>query len=175
MLLSGSPTSVHRAAIAHLLLVPLTVPPLQAFASEGGRLTGGLCRAALTLSNVSALLLLLFGGEPSLLLLNATPAPPSLGLPTAHLIAHALIALGLGMGCGQLLLMVHKGNVLRVMACTAAAVVVAALAIAAAFAPAVMARRFFQAAVLPFAMLFMEASGSFAPPSSDEETAPSSG
>ena len=74
---------------------------------------------------------------------------------------HALIALALFLGCAQLLLMVQKANVLRVMGCTAEAVIVAALALAGALTPGTgMGRRFFQAAVLPFVLLFMEASSS---------------
>jgi hypothetical protein len=134
----------QRAAVVYLLLVPLTAPPLQHFAAtqqQQSLAPRELCRAALWLGNLAALLL---------------PLP----LPSATLVAHALVAVALCLGCTQLLIMVHKGNVLRVMACTAAAVVVAALAVASVLAPLALARRFFQSAILPFGLLFLEATRS---------------
>jgi hypothetical protein len=66
------------------------------------------------------------------------------------------VTLALCLGCIQLLWTVPKDHVLRVMACTAVAVMVAAFAIAASVAPAMLARRFFQAAAVPFLFLFIE-------------------
>ena len=133
------------AAHIHLLVQPLVAPPLQEFATRGGALTGGLCRLCLCMGNAAALLAL------------SAPAMPQ---P-----AHALFTLAICLGCIQLLLMVHKGHVLRVMACTAVAVMVSALALAAAALSPALARRFFQAAALPFVLLFLEtARGAIAPP-----------
>ena len=73
-------------------------------------------------------------------------------------LVHVLVSSSLFLGCAQLLFMIHKRNVLRVMACTAAGVIVIALAFAAIFCHPSFARRFFQAAALPFSMLFFEAS-----------------
>ena len=160
LLWGASPMGVQRAALAYLLLVPLTAPPLQRFAASSGpaehaTVTRELCRLALFLGSVAALLLLMapcvLVGGPSLLLAR---------------VAHGLVAGALCLGCTQLLIMVHKGgNVLRVMGCTAAAVIVAALAFASVLAPVALARRFFQSAVLPFGVLLMEAAAhSAAPP-----------
>jgi hypothetical protein len=190
VLLTSSHTSAHRAACIHLVLTPLTAPPLQYFARSGGCIPDRLCRIALCLGNAAALLLLL----ASAALVNAaaqavsSPSPvlaPASSLPLlstqnnnsagggaiiaaasltqsqlAHylvLVAHALLAITLCIGCVQLLLMAHKGNVIKVMACTAAAVMVAALALAASVSPPPTARRFLQTAALPFLLLFVEA------------------
>jgi hypothetical protein len=72
--------------------------------------------------------------------------------------AHALAASALCAGCAQLLYALPKDNVLRVMGCTACAVLVGALAVAAALSPAPLARRLFQSAALPFLVLFGETS-----------------
>lgn len=149
LLWGSSPMGVQRAALAYLLLVPLTAPPLQRFAASAGpaehaMVTRELCRLALFLGSVAALLLVL------------SPCLPPLG--GVARVAHGLVAAALCLGCTQLLIMVHKGgNVLRVMGCTAAAVIVAALAFASVLAPVALARRFFQSAVLPFGVLLMEA------------------
>jgi hypothetical protein len=138
LFLGNSSGTGRLAAHLHLLVVPLVAPPLQQFAYRGGRVTGGLCAACLWLGTVASLLLVV----------SALP-------PTS--LAHALFALALCLGCAQLLLMVHKGHVLRVMACTATAVMVSALALAAATTTsAPLARRFFQMAALPFVLLFLE-------------------
>ena len=159
LLLQVSAGSTVRAACLHLLLVPLTAPYLQLFAMEGGALTSWLCRAAMLLGTTAALILLLLHASrpataPGILLIRNATTIETLAQPSAH----GLVALALCLGCAQLLCMVHKENVLRVMACTAAAVVVAALAVAAAFGPLHLARRFLQATVLPLLLLFAEAS-----------------
>ena len=96
-----------------------------------------------------------------------TPAPAVIiGDPTAAALyggvwvpwAHALAASALCAGCAQLLYTLPKDNVLRVMGCTACAVLVGALAVAAALSPAPLARRLFQSAALPFWALFGETS-----------------
>lgn len=187
LLLGSTPTSAHRTACLYLLAAPLVAPPLQAFAGGGGPVAANLCRACLCAGNAAALLLLapasmqgtaaVFWSASSSSLLSASSpqAPPqaayygptSLWAPAAHGLAAAALCLG----CAQLLLMLPKDHVLRVMACTAAAVMVAALALAAAFAPAAFARRFFQAAALPFVLLFMETTRRVAHPPSRSESA----
>ena len=62
------------------------------------------------------------------------------------------------LGALQLLWVVQKRAVFRVMMCTATAMLVIALAIVAALAPPSMGRRFFQSATFPFVLLFMETS-----------------
>ena len=148
----------------------------------GGRLPTHLCRVCLFLGNAAALMLLapssfsatvavLWAAPPSA---NATAAiafnnnnnnnnsepPHGPWLPCAH----ALVTTALCLGCLQLLWTVPKDHVLRVMACTAVAVMVAAFAIAASVAPAALARRFYQAAAVPFLLLFMETTLQRPPP-----------
>ena len=186
LLLGSTPTSAHRTACLYLLAAPLVAPPLQAFAGGGGPVAANLCRACLCAGNAAALLLLapasmqgtaavFWSASSSSLSASSPQAPPqaayygptSLWAPAAHGLAAAALCLG----CAQLLLMLPKDHVLRVMACTAAAVMVAALALAAAFAPAAFARRFFQAAALPFVLLFMETTRRVAHPPSRSESA----
>ena len=178
LLLHSSPASVLRAACAHLIITPITAPDLQLFAMEGGALTSWLCRAALFMGSLAALLLLLVMHTPARCAAAAATLPSSSAAAhrgnnnatsldaIAQPVAHGLVASSLCLGCVQLLFMVRKENVLRVMGCTAAGVVVAALAVAAAFGPVPMARRFLQAAILPFLVLFAEASRRGARPSS---------
>ena len=73
-------------------------------------------------------------------------------------IAHFALATTLVLGCCQLLYLIHlhKANVLRIMACTATAVIVVALSAAAVVMPIKIARRLFQSAALPFLFLFYE-------------------
>lgn len=176
LLLANSAASAHRAACLHLLSAPFTAPYLQRWACESGDdLSAGLCRYCLFVGNLAALLLLAPGTASDTLAVfwvvmrpttMMTPAPAVIiGDPTAALYggvwvpwAHALAASALCAGCAQLLYTLPKDNVLRVMGCTACAVLVGALAVAAALSPAPLARRLFQSAALPFWALFGETS-----------------
>jgi hypothetical protein len=77
---------------------------------------------------------------------------------------NVLLSMALCLGSVQLLMVLHKGNVIRVMACTAAAVMVVVLAILGSAAPQHMAKRFFQSASFPFLLLFLETSRLRPPP-----------
>ena len=168
--------SAHRVACLHLLIAPLAGPSLQAYADahaggrELARLPTYLCRACLWLGNAAALMLLApasfsatvaglwaplshnVSASASFSAAEAFEPPHGPWIP----LAHACVTLALCLGCMQLLWTVPKDHVLRVMACTAVAVMVAAFAIAASVAPTPLARRFFQAAAVPFLLLFME-------------------
>lgn len=69
-----------------------------------------------------------------------------------------LLTMALCTGSIQFLVVLQKENVVRVMVCTACAVVVVTLAILGSFAPVHMAKKFFQSAVFPFLLLFLETS-----------------
>jgi len=71
---------------------------------------------------------------------------------------NGLLSAALCLGSGQLLMVLHKENVVRVMACTAAAVMVVVLAVLGSAAPLNMTKRFFQSAAIPFVILFLETS-----------------
>ena len=170
--------SAHRVACMHLLIAPLAGPSLQAYADHPSyhrhptlaRLPTHLCRACLFLGNAAALMLLapasfsatVAGLGVSVASHNLTVTYDADAFEPPHgpwvPLAHACVTLALCLGCVQLLWTVPKDHVLRVMACTAVAVMVAAFAIAASVAPAPLARRFFQAAAVPFLLLFMETS-----------------
>ena len=175
LLLGNSAASAHRAACLHLLAAPFTAPFLQRWACESDGLASGLCRFCLFVGNLAALLLLapttasdtleVFIARPSTH--SGAAAPAAYGgvwVPWAH----ALAACALCSGCAQLLYALPKDNVLRVMGCTACAVLVGALAVAAALAPAALARRLFQSAAIPFLVLFGETSRT--PPASSSSS-----
>ena len=71
---------------------------------------------------------------------------------------NGLLSAALCLGSCQLLMVLHKENVVRVMACTAAAVMVVVLAVLGSAAPLNMTKRFFQSAAIPFVILFLETS-----------------
>jgi hypothetical protein len=177
LMLGSSAASAHRAACVHLLVAPICGPLLQRFASDyhtHGHTPSFLCRACLFLGNLAALLLLAPASVASTLsvlwwtpigppnnIYNTNSTTTANGLATTYggvwiPWAHSIATLTLCLGCAQLLFMVPKDNVLRVMGCTAAAVMVAALAIAAMLSPSVLARGLFQAAAPPFFALFIE-------------------
>ena len=169
LLLGMTAASAHRAACLHLLVTPITGPYLQGYACEGGRISGILCRACLFLGSTTALSLLAPATASSTLAVlwfsNTTTTTTShddanlahyfyggVWMPWAHTMASSALCLG----CIQLLFILPKEDVLRVMGCTAVAVMVGALAIAAAVSPAALARRLFQASAPPFFVLFIE-------------------
>ena len=168
LLLGSSAASAHRAACLHLLSAPFTAPFLQRWACETDGLAAGLCRYCLFAGNLAALMLLAPGTASDTLAVlwlrtaAATTAAPHEVMLTYGGVwvpwAHALATTALCAGCAQLLYALPKDNVLRVMGCTACAVLVGALAVAAALSPAPLARRLFQSAALPFLLLFGETS-----------------
>ena len=166
LLLGGSAASAHRAACLHLLSAPFTAPFLQRWACETDGVAAGLCRFCLFVGNLAALMLLAPSTASDTLAVLWVRAAAGASAHEAMLAyggvwvpwAHALATSALCAGCAQLLYALPKDNVLRVMGCTACAVLVGALAVAAALSPAPLARRLFQAAALPFLLLFGETS-----------------
>jgi hypothetical protein len=140
-------TLTKSAACAHLLLTPITSFFLQTFSyvrcsqPKMKIISCGLCGLCLTLGNFTAVILIM-----------STKAN--------NIWASYLLSSALCIGSIQLLLVLDKGNVIRVMGCTTAAVMVIVLAIlgsATAQSPN-MTKRFFQSSALPFLLLFLEAS-----------------
>ena len=163
LLLGNSAASAHRAACLHLLTAPFTAPFLQRWACETDGLAAGLCRFCLFVGNLAALMLLApsTASDTVAVLWVRAVAPHEVAAAYGGVWvpwAHALATSALCAGCAQLLYALPKDNVLRVMGCTACAVLVGALAVAAALSPAPLARRLFQSAALPFLLLFGETS-----------------
>ena len=125
------------AAYVHLITMPATAFVLQKY--NHTRYSLGpqslLATLCVLLSNVAAVLLLLRSREAS-----------------------AVLALALILGAAQLLWVAQKRVMLRVMFCTATAIMVMALAILGAVAPSTMGLQFFQSAAMPLVLLFMETS-----------------
>jgi hypothetical protein len=147
VLFANNEKITKSAACLHLLMTPVTSFFLQNFsyarcherrAKIISCFLSGVCFA---LGN-SAAVILLANDDPKLLI----------GW------VNGLLSVALCLGSGQLLMVLHKGNVVRVMACTAAAVMVVVLAILGSVAPLNMTKRFFQSAAIPFLLLFLETS-----------------
>ena len=139
-LLSKTEESGATAAYIHLITTPATAYVLQKYnhARYGLGPQWLLALICLLLSNYAAVLLLMTRDKQR--------------------DAHVLLSIALILGALQLLWVVQKRAVFRVMMCTATAMLVIALAIVAALAPPSMGRRFFQSATFPFVLLFMETS-----------------
>ena len=134
------------AAGMHLLTSPVTSFFIQHFSCTRTNISAGVKTASCIMSgvgyvtgNCGAVIILLMGGG-------------------GDAWVNYLLTISLCMASIQFLMVLNKENVLRVMACTAGAVIVVTLAILGSFAPSHMSKRFFQSAILPFFLLFLETS-----------------
>ena len=123
------------AAYVHLLTMPATAFVLQKYNHT---------RYALGLQSLLALLCVLLGNISAVMFL----------LPYSD--ARQPLALSLILGAAQLLWVAQKRVMLRVMFCTATAIMVMAFAILGAVAPPVLGCQFFQSSAMPLVLLFME-------------------
>jgi hypothetical protein len=139
-------TLTKSAACTHLLLTPvtsfcfLTFSYVRCSQKRMKIISCALCGLCLTLGNCSAVILIMSSSS---------------NVWCSYLLSGALC-----IGSIQLLIVLDKGNVIRVMGCTAAAVMVIVLAIlgsSAAQSPNT-TKRFFQSSALPFLLLFLETS-----------------
>jgi hypothetical protein len=134
------------AAGMHLLTSPVTSFFIQHFSCTRTNISASVKTASCIMSgvgyvtgNCGAIIILLTGGG-------------------GDTWVNYLLTISLCMASIQFLMVLNKENVLRVMACTAGAVIVVTLAILGSFAPSHMSKRFFQSAILPFFLLFLETS-----------------
>jgi len=134
------------AAGMHLLTSPVTSFFIQHFSCTRTNISASVKTASCIMSgvgyvtgNCGAVIILLMGGG-------------------GDAWVNYLLTISLCMASIQFLMVLNKENVLRVMACTAGAVIVVTLAILGSFAPSHMSKRFFQSAILPFFLLFLETS-----------------
>jgi hypothetical protein len=72
--------------------------------------------------------------------------------------SHYILTSSICLGSLQLLIVLRKENVIRVMICTAIAVLVITLSMIAVVVPITTGKRFYQSIGLPFAVLFLESS-----------------
>ena len=133
------------AVYAHLLTMPATAFVLQKYNHIRHALgpQSLLAIFCIFLANVSAVLMLIASHEKELLISREA----------SIVLAGALI-----LGASQLLWVSQKRFMLRVMFCTATALMVMALATLGAVTPASMSRYFFQSSAMPLVLLFMETS-----------------
>jgi hypothetical protein len=101
-------------------------------------------RYALGLQSLLALICVLLGNISAVMFLLPYPD------------ARQPLALSLILGAAQLLWVAQKRVMLRVMFCTATAIMVMALAILGAVAPPPLGCQFFQSSAMPLVLLFME-------------------
>jgi hypothetical protein len=123
------------AAYVHLLTMPATAFVLQKYNHT---------RYALGLQSLLALICVLLGNISAVMFLLPYPD------------ARQPLALSLILAAAQLLWVAQKRVMLRVMFCTATAIMVMALAILGAVAPPPLGCQFFQSSAMPLVLLFME-------------------
>jgi len=145
ILFYGKDEKIARyAACAHLLTSPITSFFIQHFSCMRRNVGVNVKSACCIMCGLGYVM----GGGGAVILLTGG----------SDVWVNYLLTVTLCMGSVQFLMVLHKENVIRVMACTAGAVIVVTLAILGSFAPITMSKRFFQSALLPFFVLFLETS-----------------